>query len=68
MNNERRGNMAKGMLIILVAIWATTALLTITTRVLHFLTSIALTTLITAALVAVFLKALAAPKRSDEER
>jgi hypothetical protein len=67
MTNERRGTGMALLLGVVIAIWATTALLTIAVRVLHVVASIALTLAIAAALVVFLLKGLRELSRSNEE-
>jgi hypothetical protein len=67
MSNERRGTGISILLWAVVAIWATTALLSIAMRTVHVLFSAAVTVAIAAALVAFVLKALAGSGPSEKE-
>ena len=67
MSNERRGTGISILLWAVVAIWATTALLSIAMRTVHVLLSAAVSIAITAALVAFVLKAIAGSGSSKEE-
>jgi hypothetical protein len=67
MSNERRGTGMSILLWAVVAIWATTALLSIAMRTVHVLLSVAISIAITAALVALVLKAIAGSGSSKEE-
>jgi hypothetical protein len=67
MSNERRGTGISILLGAVVAIWATTALLSIAMRTVHVLLSVAVSIAITAALVALVAKAVAGPGSSKEE-
>jgi hypothetical protein len=67
MNNERRGTGMALLLSVVIAIWATTALLAIAVRTLHVVASIALTLAIAAALVVLVFKGLRELSRSEEE-
>jgi hypothetical protein len=66
-SNERRGNRVSVILWAVVAIWATTALLSIAVRTVHVLLSAAISIAITAALVAFVLKALAGSGSAKKE-
>jgi hypothetical protein len=67
MSNERRGTGISILLWAVVAIWATTALLSIAMRTVHVLLSTAVSIGITAALVALVLKAIGRTSSSKEE-
>jgi hypothetical protein len=67
MSNERRGTGLSTLLWVVVAIWATTALLSIAMRTVHVLLSAAVSIAITAALVAFVLKALAGSGPREKE-
>jgi hypothetical protein len=67
MSNERRGTGISILLVVVVAIWATTALLSIAMRTVHVLLSAAISIAITAALVALVVKAIAGSGSSKEE-
>jgi hypothetical protein len=67
MSNERRGPGISILLGAVVAIWATTALLSIAMRTVHVLLSAAVSIAITAALVALVLKAAAGSGSTKEE-
>jgi hypothetical protein len=67
MSNERRGTGMSILLWAVVAIWATTALLSIAMHTVHVLLSAAVSIAITAALVVLVLKAVAGSGSSKEE-
>jgi hypothetical protein len=67
MSNERRGTGMSILLWAVVAIWATTALLSIAMRTVHVLLSAAVSIAITAALIALVLKTAAGCRSSKEE-
>jgi hypothetical protein len=67
MSNERRGTGISILLVAVAAIWATTALLSIAMRTVHVLLSAAISIAITAALVALVVKAVAGSGSSKEE-
>ena len=67
MSNERRGTGISILLGAVIAIWATTALLSIAMRTVHVLLSAAISVAITAALVALVVKAVAGFGSSNEE-
>jgi len=67
MSNERRGTGISILLVAVLAIWATTALLSIAMRTVHVLLSAAVSVAITAALIVFVLKALAGSGPSEKE-
>jgi len=67
MSNERRGTGMSILLWSVLAIWATTALLSIAMRTVHAFFSEAISVAVTAALVALVLKTVAGSGSSKED-